>query len=387
MRRVLVVLALALAAAAGPAAAPADAAKRSVPRGFYGAIYAGTVERAPNEVQGRVWDRLAAAGVESARVVLSWSSAQPTRGGPIDWGRMDRLVESAAVRRISLMPTLISPPAWAKLYPDVLQSPPARASDYAAFLAEAVRRYGAGGTFWSERPEVGRSPVRYWQVWNEPELTDAWWREDRPWLPSEAKRYGALVRASRRAARKVDPGARIVLGGLTNFAWETLAGLYRHAGIRGHFDVAAVHMFPGNWRSTETIVRRFRSTLDRNGDRKKPIWVTEMTWPAAEGRAEVPSWANTPYYRNFVTTDRGAASRLSNAYALLSRRRFRQAMRLERVHWYLATSPFSGNVIWDYSGLMQLDGSSIVQKPAYSAYRASAKSRQGCKKDARGRCR
>jgi hypothetical protein len=391
VRRPLLALALAVTAAA-MAAAPAQAAKRSVPQGFYGAIWAGDIETAPDDVRARAWDRLALAGVESVRVVFNWELAQPHEGGATQWERTDRVVSAAATRGISLMPTVMHTPNWAKQYPGVVQSPPTdkHFASYAAFVGELAKRYGPSGTFWSANPGLPKRPVRHWQIWNEPELSDHWWRkggQDTPWAPKEARRYGALVRAADRALAAADPGGKIVLAGMTNYAWETLARLQRSADVRGHFDIAAVHMFPGKWRNVTVIVKRFREALDKGGGRKVPIWVTEMTWPAAEGRAQTPPWAETDYYRSFVTTEKGAAARLKGAYGLLAQRSFRTANRVQRVHWFTSLSSFRGNVIWDYSGLLRLDGSSIAETPVYAAYRDSARKHEGCVKTAAGRCR
>lgn len=365
-------------------ASPAAAAKRSVPHGFYGAIFTDPIEGAPDDVRARAWDKLALAGVESVRTIFYWGIAQNERGGPFRWERSDAVVGAAAARRISVMPTIMGPPHWARQYPNIDQSPPAKASEFATYLRELVRRYGPKGTFWEAHPELPRRPVRHWQIWNEPELTDHWWREG-PWLPNGAKRYGELVRASYRAVREVDPGGKIVLGGATNQAWDTLADLYRHAGIRGYFHIAALHMFPGNWRNVRVIVERFRRALDQNGGRRIPIWATEMTWPSAEGRATVPSWANTSYYRNFVTTEKGTASRLKGAYGLLGAKSFRTRYKLERVLWYMAVSSFRDDYIWNYTGLLDL--SNLRETPAYKSYQAMARKHEGCSKDTTGRCR
>jgi hypothetical protein len=157
--------------------------------------------------------------------------------------------------------------------------------------------------------------------------------------------------------------------------------------VRGYFDVAAVHMFPGKWRNVAVIIRRFREALDAIRASEVPIFVTEMAWPAAEGRAAVPEWANTSYYRSFITTERGAASRLKAAYTLLGARAFRTQHRLERVHWYTGFSTMSGNYLWDYAGLLKFNGSTISGTPVYQAYKASARRAEGCAKDAAGRCR
>lgn len=366
-------------------AAPAQAAKRSVPQGFYGAIFAAGVEDASDQTQRRAWDMLAAGGAESVRVVFNWEQIERQRGGPLQWGKPDSFVAAAAQRGIDLLPTIMYAPNWAKQYPNMAQSPPSGTADYAAFLDKLVRRYGPNGTFWTANPYLPRRPLRHWQVWNEPDLTDHWHRTQK-WLPREAKRYGALVRASYRAVRRADPGAKIVLAGLSNYAWETVGNLLRHAGIRGYFHAAAVHMFPGKWRNVTVIVKRFRRALDRNGARGRPIWATEIAWPAAKGRAFVPDWANTPYYRNFITTEEGAAARLKGAYGLLSAPRFRRANRLERVFWFSAASTFQGGSIWEYVGLAQFDGQGVRTKPAYEAFRTEARRDEGCTKDASGRC-
>jgi hypothetical protein len=146
-------------------------------------------------------------------------------------------------------------------------------------------------------------------------------------------------------------------------------------------------MFPGNWRNVKVIVERFRRALNRRGGSRVPIWVTEMAWPAAKGRAQVPPWADSPYYRNFVTTEKGAAKRLEGAYALLASRGFRSRNRLQRVHWFSSISSFSGNVIWDYTGLLSYNGEAMEATAPYAAYQSSARKRQGCAKDASGRCR
>lgn len=385
MRRALLAIVAALALAT-VAAAPAQAAKRSVPHGFYGAIWADPIVDAPPAARDAAWDRLAQAGVESVRALFHWGHAQPNPGNAYNWSRIDAVVAAATARRMSIAPTVMYAPNWAKQYPGVAQSPPTGTAAYAAFVEALARRYGPSGSFWTEHPELPKRPLRHWQVWNEPNLSDHWWREG-SWYPKEAKRYGALLRAAAKAAKRADRGAKIVMAGLTNYAWETLDQLHRGAGVRGWYDVAAVHMFPGKWRNVEVIVKRFRKELDGSGARKVPIWVTEMTWPAAEGRAPTPEWAQSSYYKNFVTTEKGAAARLKGAFKLLGARSFRTRNRVERVLWYSAATTYSGGWIFDYSGLMGFDGSNLTTKPSYDAFRASARAAQGCSKSAAGACR
>jgi hypothetical protein len=112
-----------------------------------------------------------------------------------------------------------------------------------------------------------------------------------------------------------------------------------------------------------------------------------MTWPSSEGRAPDPEWAQSDYYRNFTTTEKGTASRLGAAYKLLGGRSFRTRNKLQRVMWYSATTSFSGNWLFDYSGLMSINSSTVTTKPAYDAFQASARRAEGCAKTTTGRCR
>ena len=64
--------------------------------------------------------------------------------------------------------------------------------------------------------------------------------------------------------------------------------------------------------------------MDDRGDRKLPIWVTELSWPAAEGK--------TKQAGDFATTDAGQAQRLESGLKLLAADR--KELRIGRVYWY-----------------------------------------------------
>jgi hypothetical protein len=59
-----------------------------------------------------------------------------------------------------VLPILDSPPAWAR--GAGLQ----RA--YAAFTAQAVARYGPGGSFWRAHPQWRAATPVWFELWNEP---------------------------------------------------------------------------------------------------------------------------------------------------------------------------------------------------------------------------
>jgi hypothetical protein len=377
VRRTLLLSLLALLALL-LAAPVAEAGKRRVPRGFYGVVWDQDVAGASAAVRGEQFGLMARTGVESVRTVVSWADAQPVAGQQPSFAPTDDIVASAAASGIDLLPIVMYAPRWARRYPRAVASPPERASDYAAFLEQLVARYGPSGSFWSERPDLPRRPIRRWQIWNEPHLHYQWT------VPSGGKGrfpggYVALLRAAHAALRRADPGARVVLAGLTNDAWNYLRALYR-SGARRFFDLTAVQTYTSRPARVVLTLRRFRAVMSAGGDRRKQVMVTEMSWPAARGRTRVPS-----YHRSIVTTDTGMAGKLTEGYRLLARDRRR--FRIAGVYWYTWASSYRRGSIFNYAGLGHFAGGRYAPKPAWRAYRRSARRDEGCAKSSTGACR
>ena len=110
-----------------------------------------------------------------------------------------------------------------------------------------------------------------------------------------------LLRASRRALRAADPGSRTMLAGLPNESWIALRKIYK-AGGHGAFDAVALHPYTGKPRNVIKLIEFARKEMRKHGDRRKPVWLTELSWPASKGKTGGP--------QGFVTTEKGQASRL-----------------------------------------------------------------------------
>lgn len=352
-------------------ALPAGAAPREVPRGFHGVTWDREIAEASGGVQRAHGRLMARSGVESVRTVFSWAQAQPAGPGTTDFSHTDTLVAAAAKRRIDLLPIVMYAPWWAKTTPDLV-APPARPSDYAAYLGQLVDRYGRGGSFWRERPRLPERPVRSWQIWNEPNME---WQWSAPGWPEG---YVSLLSRAHAAVKSRDAGARVVLAGLVIKVWEELKRVYA-AGGRPYFDVAAAHTYTDTPAWSLEVLRRTREVMDAAGDERKPIWATEVSWPAGKDRqGEGPDFVSVG--------DLGMARYLARFYAEAARRS--DALRLQRVFWYTWASGYvPGDELWEYSGLVRFAGGETERRPALGSFTRSARRLQGCAKTAKGTCR
>jgi hypothetical protein len=337
----------------------AGAAHARVPPGFFGMNFDREAADGPAASQASELRRIARSGAQSLRLGFSWARMQPIRGAAPDFSSTDPKVAAASAARLELLPIVIRAPAWARRDPRNYASPPSRPSDYAAFLVELVRRYGPTGSFWVQHPGLPRRPLRAWQIWNEPHLRNEW--DVAPGQPGAwPGGYAELLSASGSALRSADPGGKVVLGGLTGFSWQRIAELYR-LGARGYFDYAAFQTYTSSSRRLVLALRLLRREMTRAGDRRKPIWITEMSWPASLGRTHAPS-----YQRSLQTTDRGMARKLAAGYR--ASLRVRRLLGVGRVYWYTWASDYRTRGIFNFSGLGVFRGGRFRAKPALRAY-------------------
>src|SRR5687768_6025068 len=122
------------------AAAPADAAKRKVPRGFFGTV----THPMPDPALDEQMALMARSGVESARVILLWEHLEPVQGA-YRFEALDSLAAAAARHGIALLPNITQTPQWASQAPSddqYWQLPPADPGTYADVMRQLVQRYG-----------------------------------------------------------------------------------------------------------------------------------------------------------------------------------------------------------------------------------------------------
>ena len=248
---------------------------------------------------------LARAGIGLIRQEIQWVEIEPhAKGVYIDnhgedsWAKFDRMVDLARGFGIEVLARLDRPPPWATpgFNPQdnpSIQVPPADFTDFADFAAAVATRY--------------RGKVKYFQIWNEPNLFGEWGGR-----PPDPAAYLDMLREVGTAVRAANPDAVIVLAGLAPTI-ETgpdnlsdllfLERLYQ-LGAKGDFDIASsmsYGLFTGprdpRIEAPRTNFPRavlWREIMEAHGDAGTPIWASEYGWmslpPGWQGEQGI--WGN-----------------------------------------------------------------------------------------------
>ena len=361
------------------AAIPAAAAAR-VPQGFVGMAISGPMLWSGTNMSGQM-GKMEASGVETVRAVFAWSDAQPyadwsqvppASAGqfehdavPTSYSETDRIVYAAALRGLRVLPVVVYTPAWDAMTPAVGGLPQPRTDGpYAGYLTLLIKRYGPQGTFWALHPTLPKVPIRMWQIWNEPNGLYYW--TDQPF----AKTYVALLKAAHAAIKRADPGAKVVLGGLSNVSWTELAQIYKVPGARSAFDIAAIHPYTKYPQGIVTILDNARAVMNAHGDRGKPLMATELGWPSSLGQTS-PS-------PDFTATPQGQATKLGQLFPLLLANRRR--LNLAGIDYYTwADNETRGGWYFDFAGLFRVHLGRFFTKPAYGVFRRDALGSESCR--------
>jgi hypothetical protein len=342
----------------------------AVPAKFWGVV----PQSIPSEEQ---FLRIKRGGVDSIRIPVFWDVAQSKPEGPLEWGGTDIAIGRAASAGVDVLPFLTGAPSWAvptgrvpgtqggiAAAPVRLPVSGAAAAGWFNFLRLAVQRYGPNGTFWAANPTIPPHPIRIWQIWNEPNFK---YFVTHP----NPGQYGKLVKISSGAIRSIDPGAKIVLGGLfarpreaawkvkppqAFFAADFLAKMYKRTpGIKSTFSAIGLHPYSSTYRLLKPDIEEVRAVLKANHELRKGIWITELGWSSQK-----PDPVHNAFAKGFA----GQVRELRGGFALLRKNQAR--WRLGGVYWFsLEDGPAAACNFCSGAGLF---APGFAPKPSWTAY-------------------
>jgi hypothetical protein len=376
-----------------------------VPSGWVGMNIAGDEGGALDSSAGE-WDRMTGSGVESARVPFVWAALQVYEtytapgfadrrlsdfttgvgGVPTDFTVTDGVVRAAAIRGVRLLPVVLGAPEWAAApgRRDGTMAIPRDDDEYANYLRTLIRRYGPAGTFWAENPLLPRQPIRRWQVWNEPNIAPFWAGSSNTWRDS----YVRLLKVAHDAIKEEDPGAGVVLAGLSDYSGASSAaaldaiydnGVYPQETMRSLFDFAAVHPYTLLPKNVMRLVSSFRAEMDGHFDAYKPLLITELAWPSSK----LPGGRDRALVGGgFNVTEADQAHDIREIYPLLAQSR--DSLGLAGVYWYTwSASEIGGTTAFNFAGLNANGSNGSRPKPAYSAWTDTVHQLEGCRETAK----
>lgn len=256
-----------------------------------------------------VYDRLVAGGVTITREDFSWAHTEPTRGR-FDWSRGDNMFTAASRSGIDILPILGYAAPWAALDPGNYQSLPSDIGAYANFSHAVVARYGPGGTFWSQHPELSPRPLRTVEVFNEPWGFWGW-----PGNPDPAY-YARMARAATLAIKDANAEVAVLISGdLLQSRRDTYVrdwvGVVLDAdpGLGSIIDGYSIHPYhigapdedhaDNRWYFAKVaLIRQVTAAHGAN----KPLWITEIGYSTARNaEGAVSETTQARYVREAIT--------------------------------------------------------------------------------------
>jgi hypothetical protein len=285
MRRVLAGVAATVALAIG-CALPAQAAPAE-----FGGMNAQWVFWGPKTSWDQHLTAMAAGGVKTVRFDATWATVEPAP--PILgthlflWTTLDDVASAIAQHHMRWQPVLSYSTLWSSSQPGTTIAPPSHPADFAAFARAFAARYGAGGSFWGQHPELDPLPVRAYEIWNEENIPTYWKPAPDPGA------YADLYAAARDAIHAVDPGGQVMVGGLANRddPPKFVEGMLAHRpDLRGHLDAVALHPYANDAAAALAAVVRMRLGLQYLGSGDAPIIASEFGWTTTGQYAVTDAW-------------------------------------------------------------------------------------------------
>ncbi|MEW6231527.1 MAG: hypothetical protein AB1566_04315 [Chloroflexota bacterium] len=207
-----------------------------------------------------------------------WAYMEPSKN-QFGWTHAEMVSEYAYAEGLTLIARIDYVPAWAR--PKETTSSylgPERYADFGDFVYAFVRHF--------------KNRIKYYIIWNEPNLTIAWgFRQVDPVA------YTQLLKTAYLRAKEAWPGATILAAGLAPTLESPgspnglndllyLQQMY-DAGARPYFDGMAIHAY--GWKTSpdqEAAPDRLNfaraelihQVMERNGDGTKPCFITEGGW-------------------------------------------------------------------------------------------------------------
>jgi O-antigen ligase len=251
----------------------------------------------------RSLDMLKEARIGFIRQLFAWEDIEyqgrgdfRDKNGKNGWDLYDFIVQEANVRGIQVIARLDRPPVWSRLkvldtlpteeLKRTVTGPPDDYAEFGRFVGATVSRY--------------KGKVKYFQLWNEPNL-EAEWNAKKV----DPEGYTRLLKIGYEAAKRANPDSVIIAAALAptdqnrpefnNLNELVYLDRMYQAGAKAYFDVLGAQIYglgySPQFRYTEpdfkykdlkrinfSRVVDLRAVMEKWNDFAKPVWATEYGW-------------------------------------------------------------------------------------------------------------
>lgn len=335
------------------------------------------------------YQQAVAAGARWTRWPIYWYSVESSRGrlGDDAYADVDEVVEQDLAHGLRINAVLLGTPHWAgtagsrdvpfphiehkRLLPDrgglaplgvpIETSPPANLYASVFLPGGAINPENHWGYFVYNTVSRYRGKVAAWEMWNEPDLTDA---EDRGiFWGGSAEDYYRLLKVGYLAAKAADPDALVLFAGLA--FWTDQAFLPHILDLMAadptasrngyYFDALPLHLY-SNPEHLFRIPLLAKNEMGRRGI-ARPIWVNEANLPVCGDAAVDPGFSCPRLWRGSAEEQ---AAFVIQAYALAT------AAGVERTFIFQHYDDAVGD--HDWYGIVRNNG---THRPAYVSYQVA----------------
>ena len=285
-----------------------------------------------------------ALGLKWARLDLHWAVVEKMEGVR-DLAVVDDVLKSMKEGGLEPLVYVVGTPPFASSAPPGPNPPPDNfgpkdSAQFASFVEAMAKRY----------PDV-----KYWQIWNEPNLPSFWAPKEDP------AAYGKLAVETADILHRDIPDRKLVLAGMAYYSQMPLRGGFMledmlKAGVQRDYDVIAYHPYtatpegdeaPGDPNGFIHEVPNVNQTLRNSG--VKQIWATEFGWSTYAG----------PKVEQPIISEATQADYVLRRIALMMRQDF------DKIFYFALTDlDFRVPLRVQHYGLLNIQGK---PKPAYTA--------------------
>lgn len=214
----------------------------------------------------------------------------------------DTIMRMVVEDGIEVMPTLGTHITGKKMDRTDYESDKAFIAGTVDGIEKFLTRYGPDGTFFKDNPKLPERPIKYIELWNEPNFQyiippD----KTRPRQAVEAEReklYAKLLETVYKAVKKRWPEVQLIgmaAGGESAGDLRFIQRLNKqYPAVKNSYDILSTHPYVGSAPPEEESVRNWgsysmpnnlaiiRESLKSSGKAERPIWYTEIGWPISQ---------------------------------------------------------------------------------------------------------